>query len=66
MRGIADQNHPAAMPLIERDPVDRSAMNLLVALKSGQVLVYNPAETGEAAAQPIEPADHRLVSARYL
>jgi len=65
MRGIADQNHAAAMPFIERDPVDWAAMDLLVAFEGGEILLDDPAEIGKAAAQAVEPADRRLVSARF-
>jgi hypothetical protein len=65
VRGIADQNHAAVRPLIERDPIDRPAMYLLVAIEGGEILLYDPAKTGEAAPQAIEPAGHRLVSARH-
>ena len=64
MRGIADQNHTAAIPFIKRNPVDRPTMDLLVALQRSEILLYDRAETGEPAAQAVEPAGDRLVSAR--
>jgi hypothetical protein len=39
MRGIADQNHAAGMPFIERDPVDWPAMDLLVAFEGSQIFL---------------------------
>jgi hypothetical protein len=63
MRGIADQNHAAAIPFIECDPVDRSAMDLLVPLERCEILLYDLAEIREPVAQTVKPAGHRLVSA---
>ena len=65
MRGIANLNHAAAIPFVECDPIDRSAMDLLVALKSGQIFFDDSTKTGEATAQAVEPAGHWLVTACF-
>jgi len=64
MRGVADKHDAAAMPLLDRDPVDRSAMDLFVARECGEIVLDYTGETGEAMAQAVEPARQRLIGAR--
>jgi hypothetical protein len=64
MRGIADEYDAAAMPFLECHPVDWRAMDLLVARQRGEVFLDDGTEIGEAAAQAVEAARHRLVGAR--
>ena len=64
MCSVTDQNDPACVPSIQRDPIDRGAVDLLVALKGCEILLYDPAKPGKVAAQAVETADHRLVSSR--
>ena len=64
MRGVADQHHAADMPLLERQPVDRPAMDLLIALERAEIVLDDASETGKATAQAAEPARHRLMGAR--
>ena len=61
--GVTNQNHPTPMPFLERNPVNRSAMDLLVALQRREIFLDDLAEAGEVAAQAVEPAGHRLGSA---
>ena len=55
MRGISDENHTPAMPLIQRHPVDRPAMDLLVTGQRLQIFLDDPTKAGEVATQPVEP-----------
>ena len=61
MRGIADQHHAADMPLLDRYPVDRSAMDLFVAQECDEIVLDYAGETGEATAQAVGPASGSCV-----
>src|SRR5215469_15696303 len=62
MRGVTDENDPACVPSIQGDPVNRGAVDLLVALNGCKILLDDPAKSGKVVTQAGEPADHRLVS----
>ena len=47
MCSVTDQNDPACVPLIQRDPIDRGAVDLLVAVKGCEILLYDPAKLGK-------------------
>jgi len=64
MRGVADEHHAGAVPFLDRHPVDRPAMDLLVARQRGEIVLDDAAETGEATAQAVEPARHWLMAAQ--
>src|SRR5260370_20841569 len=64
MRGVADEHHAGAVPFLDRHPVDRPAMDLLVARQRGEIVLDDAAETGEATSQAVPPARHSLLSAQ--
>ena len=51
MRGVADENDPACVPSIQRDPIDWGAVDLLVALNGCEILLDDPAKPSKKAAQ---------------
>src|SRR6266566_4307745 len=63
MRGIADEHDATAMPPINVQPFDRAAMELLIALQSGQIVSHYSTEPGEALAKPFQPAFQAIVEA---
>jgi len=64
VRGIADEHHATALPLVEFHPLHGRAVDLLVARERDQVLRHWPPECREAGAQPFKPTDLRIVEAR--
>src|SRR5947209_16939425 len=65
MRGIADEDDATAVPPIDVQPFDRTAMELLVALQRSQIVSHQSAEPGEALANPFQSALQRIVEARF-
>ena len=64
VRGIADEDHLIMMPLLGRHPLDRPAMDLLVAGQRAEILMDAVTKTGKAPTQPIKPTSHRFASPR--
>jgi len=64
MGGVADQHDTAAAPFVELQPFDRSAVNFLVLLQTGEILLYHWAKPSKAIAEPPEPALHRILQPR--
>ena len=54
----------AAAPLVELQPFDRSAVDLLVLVQTGEIFLHQPAKLCEAVAQASEPALHRILQPR--
>jgi len=53
----------AAAPLVELQPFDRSAVDLLVLVQTGEIFLHQPAKLCEAVAEASEPALHRILHA---
>jgi hypothetical protein len=62
MGGVADEHDATTVPLFDFQPFDRCEMNLLVAVQSGQIILHESAEGGEAAVKPVASPFHRIVT----
>ena len=64
MRGVANEHDATAMPAIELKPFNRSAMDRVIALQSGQVVLDKAAEPGEPALEALQPTMLGIAKAR--
>ena len=64
MRGVADEDDTADVPSVELQPLDGSAMDLLVGLETIQIVSDQPAESGEVITQTLASAIDRIMQAR--
>jgi hypothetical protein len=64
MGGIADQNDPATVPFLDREPINGAAMNLIVVFQRGEVLANDSPKIIKTLTQAVKPASRRLMLAR--
>jgi hypothetical protein len=55
MCSIADEDDTTTMPSFEVQPLDRPAVDHVVASQSGQVALDDTSEPGEPVAEPMQP-----------
>src|SRR5215467_9759137 len=64
MGSVTNEDNATTVPLFDLQPLDRTVMNLFVALQSSQIVSDELAEGGETAAKPFQSPFHRIVPAR--
>jgi hypothetical protein len=63
MRRIANKHNSATIPRLDVDPFNRPDTELLIALQGSEILRNRPLEFGEAASEPVEASDERVLEA---
>src|SRR5260370_17375958 len=64
MRSIPNQDHSAAIPLVDLDPLDGPKMELLVRLQGSEIRRNRRAESNKTASEAFEASDEGIVEAR--
>jgi hypothetical protein len=62
--GVTDEHDAPAVPLLLIHPLDRRAVDLLVALQSGEILLDGLGKPVKATPQACQPAAHVIVEMR--
>ena len=64
MGGVTDEQHTTHVPCERFQPFDRSAVDLLVLVQTGEIFLHLSAEPDEAVAQALGPAPQRVLQTR--